>query len=562
MTESTQPPEATPPPTARVSRINWHRVRVYLLSILIMVTMWFCATMLTIQRHPGRVVSELLAQLPYSSSTGRIYWLNRRTLKIEDVKIGGFFYAESVVITASPIGLWRHHIAKVQILGGQVYTKELYAAMDKVSSQKSDGLDWVIARMEISRGTVLLNNLVEDTAIPVRLGVRQPIVLNAIRLGKPNASPEMKQERMIEVGAVAIVSPVDPLSPVFFFPLTRVRFTYDEFWHHHIREIDMVRPTMFLGQDLFWLTKQFKSENQPTATQGPSSPWEVGKFEIQFGQLAVNAFGQPVVHFPFFFGTKVNDIRLDQLDQISAKATIPIQNLTQDYPDYKVRIENLRGKLYFSWPPSDANANNVVNTIDISEVSWDDIPVQNVSTTVTFDPNGVYGKLTNGTCEGGLFNGNFEFYYSNGFTWNADFFANKINCQPIAEKLVGKYVNLTGEIDGKISVQGRATEILNCSGTLDLPNPGMLQIKSMDALLDRLPADTIALKREALKLAISSFQTYPYDHGQLKLNYKPTGGLSTLKLDGPRGQRQFEVYLHPWSLSDNSSDEQEGMTSK
>jgi hypothetical protein len=119
---------------------------------------------------------------------------------------------------------------------------------------------------------------------------------------------------------------------------------------------------MFLGEDLFWLTHQFKSENQPRATQGPSAPWEVGMFEVQFGQLAVNAFGQPVVHFPFFFGTKVNDIRLDQLDQISAKATIPIQNLTQDYPDYKVRIVNLWGNLYFNWPPSDTNANNVVKS--------------------------------------------------------------------------------------------------------------------------------------------------------------------------------------------------------
>jgi len=29
------------------------------------------------------------------------------------------------------------------------------------------------------------------------------------------------------------------------------------------------------------------------------------------------------------FGTQVDNIRVDQLDQISAKATIPIQNLTR-----------------------------------------------------------------------------------------------------------------------------------------------------------------------------------------------------------------------------------------
>jgi hypothetical protein len=555
MTEPTPPSAENPPPNSKGLRINWHRVRVYLLSILLMVTMWFCATLLTIQLHPQRVVNGLLAQLPFPSSTGKVYWLNRRTLKIDDVKLGGsdvFFYADSIILTASPIGLWRHHIAKVEVIGGQLFTKPLYDMMDRTGSGHSNGLDWVIGRLEISRGTVWLNNFVADTSIPVRLGVRYPIILNGLRLGKPDASPEMMQERTAEIVNVAIVSPFDPLSPVFFFPLTRVRFTYSEIWRHHIREIDVVRPTMFLGEDLFWLTKEFKSENKPTTAQGPTAPWEVGHLEVQYGQLAVNAFGQPIVNFPFFFDTKVNDIRLDQLDQISAKATIPIRSLTQDYPDYKVRIVNLHGNLYFSWPPTDAKANNVVNTIYIDDVSWNTIPAKDVQTTLTFDPNGVYGKLY-GTCEGGQMNGNFEFYYTKGFTWNADFFASKINCQPIAEKLAGKYINLTGELDGKIAVQGRATEILNCSGSLDLPNPGMLEIKSMDDLVNRIPADMSTLKRDALKIAISAFQTYPYDSGQLKIDYKPTGGMSTLKLGGPRGQRQFEIYLHPWSLTDNSA---------
>ncbi len=550
MTEPTQSPEAPPPPESTGLRINWHRVRVYLLSILLMFTMWFCAMMLTIRLHPKRVVNELLAQLPFSSSTGRVYWLNRRTLKIEDVKLGGFFYADSIILTASPVGLWRHHIAKVQVMGGQLFTKPLYAAMDQIGAGNGKGLDWVIGRLEISRGTLMLDNLVANTSIPVRLGVRQPIILNSLRLGQPDASPEMTQERTAEIANIAIVSPVDPLAPVFSFPLTRVRYTYTEFWRHHIREIDMVRPTMFLGEDLFWLTKEVRLEHKPTSNQGLGAPWEVAHFEVQYGQLAVNAFGQPVVHLPFYFETKVDDIRLDQLDQISAKSIIAIRELDQDYPDYKVRIVNLHGNLYFSWPPTDPTANNVVNTIHIDELSWNEIPVRGVDATVTFDPNGVYGKLTNGSCEGGQLNGNFEFYYNKGFAWNADFFADKINCQPIAEKLAGKYINLTGKLDGRIDVQGKVTEILDCSGLLDLPNPGTLEIKSMGDLLDRFPSAMTALKRDALKIAIAALQTYPYRSGRMKIDYKPAGGVSTLKLDGPRGARQFEIYFHPWTLSD------------
>jgi hypothetical protein len=343
---------------------------------------------------------------------------------------------------------------------------------------------------------------------------------------------------------VNITSPFDPLAKVFIFPLTRVTFTYSEIWRHHIRRVNVIEPTIFLGEDLFWLTSQLKGEKS-TAKTGVGAPWVVSEFKVDYGRLAVSAFGQAAFHFPFFFKTKVDDIRLDQLDQISAKSSVNIEKLTEDYPDYKVRVNNLRGKLYFSWPPTNAKANNVVNSVQIDEISWNNIAAKDVNTTVTFDPNGVYGRLT-GACEGGQLSGNFEFYYTKGFHWNADFFAQKVNCQPIAEKLVGKYADLTGELDGNIAVQGKATEILRCTGLLALPNAGSLKIKSMDDLLNRLPADMIAMKRQALKLAIDSLNTYPYDYGKLTLNYTPAGGTSVLRLDGPRGSRNFEVELHPY----------------
>ena len=67
---------------------------------------------------------------------------------------------------------------------------------------------------------------------------------------------------------------------------------------------------------------------------------------------------------------------------------------------------------------------------------------------------------------------------------------------------------------------------------LELPNSGILKVISMDDLMKRLPANMIALKRDALKLANASFQTYPYEHGELKVNYQPDGGVGTLTLDG------------------------------
>jgi hypothetical protein len=573
----TNAPEPTPPPDAATPyarrRCNWHRVRVYSWSILLTVTLWFCGIMLEIRFHPIGAINRALAELPYPSSAGSAHWINRRTLQISHLKIGNFFNADSLTVTASPFTLWRHHLAKVQVVGAQLYAKELTNAlkhgqparpmpqlglkrvvnnaMQFLTGYSDDGLDWVIGRLELSRGTIMLNNLIDSTVIPVGLGVRHPIVLSQLHLGRPDSSPEMSQLRTVEISSVNITSPFDPLAPVFSFPLTHITFSYSEIWHHHIQRIDMIHPTMFLGQDLFWLTKELKSRKSTVQT-GVEAPWVVGEFKIDYGRLAVNAFGQPVVHFPFFFNTKVDDIRLDQLDKISVKSSINIANLTQDYPEYKVRIKNLRGKLYINWPPTNANANNVSNDISIDEITWNDIPATNVYSNITFDPNGIYGRLT-GACEGGQLAGNFEFYYAKGFAWNADFFAQKVNCQPVAQKVAGKYCDLTGELDGQLAVQGQATQIQKCQGLLQLPTPGTLKIKSMEDLLNRLPPDTLALKRQALKLVIDSFDTYPYDSGKLTLNYTPAGGASELALTGPRGSRDFQVAFHPWNPASNAA---------
>ena len=121
--------------------------------------------------------------------------------------------------------------------------------MDQIPAGNGQGLDWTIARLEISRGTVMLDNLVEDTSIPIRLGVRHPIVdQRPAAWARPTRAPRWTVERVTEIVNVAIVSPVDPVSPVFFFPLTRLHYTYSEIWHHHIHEVEMIRPTIYPGR--------------------------------------------------------------------------------------------------------------------------------------------------------------------------------------------------------------------------------------------------------------------------------------------------------------------------
>jgi hypothetical protein len=556
MPESLPPTSDAGPPAEERIPVNWHRVRVYLWSILLVLSLYFYGAARLIREQPKRLAEMVLARLPFPSSLGEVKWVDPQTLEFRDVKLGGFFYSDAILVRADVYQLLRHHISQIDVFGPQLYTEALNDTLRKGGTASSGGLDWTITKLVIHRGTVMLQDVTSDMpSIPIRLGVKQPIILNYIKLAKPDESPSMTRERVVNIENVNIVSPFDPLAPILSFPLIKVRFTYAELWHHHLREIDLIRPVIHLGEDLFWFTDQFKKERAAPPSGPVAAPWQVAHLEVRYGQLAINVFGQPKVQLPFFFQTVVDNIQLDQLDKISAKSVVAINRLDQDYPDYKINIVNLSGKLEFSIPPTDVHANNVVPTIHIDEFSWNGIAAKDVWSSVTFDPTGIYGKL-GGNCESGYLKANFEVYYTKGFLWNADLFADKIDSQPIAEKLAGKYFSLTGQLDGEIGVQGRATEILDCSGALKLAHPGLLEIHSIDELMTRLPGAAGSMQQQAMKIGLESFKTYPYQTGGLSLNYRPAGGQAELKLDGPKGKRDFSVYLHPYESSKVAKDDE------
>jgi hypothetical protein len=546
--EASPAPAETPAPAARRGH-NWRRIRTYLWAILLALSFWPLGVVYVLREDPKGCVDRAFAQFPFPASAGQVSWLNATTLQLRYVKFGDFFYADSITLSAQVKDLWRHHVDSVQVEGGGLFMANLNRYLASSQGKGSGGLDWTIRKLILRRNVLTLDLGPGLPPIPVNVGERRPVILNHLHLGPPDGSEPMTEEREVELENIYFSSPFDPLAPVLSLPLVRLKFTYQEIWHHQLREIDLVRPNLFLGQDLFWFTDQFKKQRAQTPAAGPQSPWLVHHFGVEYGRLSVNTFGQPRLNFPFFFDTQVDDIRLDQLDKLSAKSAIAIRDFTKDYPEYKIDIVGLHGRLEFSLPPTNANANNVVPTVFIKEIAWNKIPVTDAWATATFDPTGIYARL-GGVCEKGLMEGNLEIYYTKGFEWNANFSAHQIDCAPIAAKLAGKYGTLTGVINGKISVQGKATEIERVNGGLTLGTPGALTIQSVDRLVNDLPASMTGVRRDAIKLALQAFTYYPYSDGQFVVDYRPGNGGATLKLNGPVGRRDFAIYWHPFVSSE------------
>jgi hypothetical protein len=545
-------PESTTPPRLP-RRCNWQRVRIYFWAAALALSLWPLGMAYTLREDPKHFIDGAFAQFPFPATVGQVRWTNADTLELSNVRCGDFFFAYRITLSASMRDLWRRHLDSVQVAGGDLYMANLTRYLASSQGKSTEGLDWTIRKLILRRGVVLLDLGPALPAVPVNVGLLRPVILNHVHLGTPDNSAPMTEERVLELENIHFSSPFDPLAPVLGLPLVRVKFTYAEIWHHQIRGIDLVRPDLYLGQDLFWFTDQFKRERSAAAKTGPQSPWKVGHFGVEYGRLSINTFGQPRFTFPFFFDTQVDDIQLDQLDKLSAKSVIAIRDFTKNYPQYKINIVDLHGKLEFSVPPTNAKANNVVPTVFIKEVAWNGIPVTNAWATATFDPTGIYARL-GGTCEKGLMEGNLEVYYTKGFEWNANFFAHQIDAAPIAEKLAGKYGSLTGVIEGKISVQGKATTINRVNGGLTLDQPGALKIQSVDRLVNDLPASMTGFKRDALKVALQAFTYYPYTQGQFLVDYQPGDGGATLKLNGPVGRRDFSIYWHPFGRSEVAKD--------
>ncbi len=540
-------------PAPQVSRrVHWPRARLYFWATLLVLAFWPLGGTFMLRFDPTSFVNGAFSTLPFPATAGQVEWADSHTLVLRYVRFGDFFYADSISISAGIRDLIRHHVDTVTISDADVFMSKFNRTLTQ-SKGGGTTLDWTIRRLIINRGLVMLDLGPQLPPVPVNVGARRPVILHHIHFGTPDQSLPMTEERVVELENIHFSSPFDPLAPVLSLPLVRIKFSYAELWHHHIRSIDLVRPNLFLGQDLFWFTDEMKKERATEAKSGPQSPWEVGHFGVEYGRLSVNTFGQPRLNFPFFFDTQVNDVRLDQLDKITTKNVIAIRHFTKDYPEYKIKVDDLHGKLEFSVPPTDAHANNVVPTVQIASISWNNIPVTDAYVSATFDPTGIYVKL-GGQCEKGLLDGNLEVYYTKGFQWNADLFAHRIDCAPIAEKLAGKYGTLTGIINGKIAIEGKGTTINQCNGTLTLDRPGELRIQSADRLLNDLPADTTAFKRAAAKIAVQALSYYPYKTGQFVVNYTPAEGDARLNLDGPMGKRKFEVYWHPFAGSEVAKD--------
>ncbi len=112
-----EPPASPPGPVPR--RVSWRRVRVYLWRTLLVLAIYFYGAARLIREQPRAADPACPGPAPlFPRASAAPGGSTGAPLRFHDVKIGDFFYADSVTVIADPYQLMRHHITELDVRGG------------------------------------------------------------------------------------------------------------------------------------------------------------------------------------------------------------------------------------------------------------------------------------------------------------------------------------------------------------------------------------------------------------------------------------------------------------
>lgn len=105
-------------------------------------------------------------------------------------------------------------------------------------------------------------------------------------------------------------------------------------------------------------------------------------------------------------------------------------------------------------------------------------------------------------------------------------------------------VEMTGKINGKLSLEGSGSDFKVVSGDFStLESGGVLVIKD-DSFLKEMASRS----NQPLDILVESFKNYHYNTGTLKLGFDRGDLVTGLVLDGKQGRRSLNIVLHNFKL--------------
>lgn len=452
--------------------------------------------------------------------------------------------------------LARRHIQQLRVHGVELRSGELQklqkdrGAPDSANSDPVEIQPFSLGKLIIGQAVLLLDDLGSGIPpIPLRLGEVTPLVFDDLKLGGASNDPAANVLQKVEVNDFVIYSPYDSLAKVLSFEKITLVFSWAGIQLRQIDQLAIEKPIIYAGEELFWLVDQVRQMDKTTRSpQENDIPWQIANFRVVGGRLVVTALGNPGFTLPVIYEVERKGLVLSDFANTPLKTDLEIPPTNLNYPEYGVRISNLRGKLQFSLPPGENTQDNIVNTVEMDSISWKGVTATNAWSSFTLDKNGIYCDLGAETY-GGYTNGNLSILVNEGMRWVAGIYVQDTEVRSVAEKLAPEYIKFNGAVSGDLIIEGQQQMIGKVDGEINWEKPGSLEVVAVDDLLQKLPEEWYPAKRDAARIALEAFRNYDYTQGRCSFSYGPPDSSIDLQFQGKQGKREFAIDWH--DLRDN-----------
>jgi len=352
------------------------------------------------------------------------------------------------------------------------------------------------------------------------------------------------REHEIELADFNVYSPKDATKKVISLRSVFIRFTINGLLRQEISQVRIIRPTIYVSEDLFWYMDQMQQETEDDAPSPDSSThWRVGNLAVFFGKLVLAAGKSDQIGLPLNFETNVRDIDVGNLAslRLRAKLFVPEQNIS--LPDYRLQMERLSGDLRFAYPP-DKGINNLVNVLHLDKVQWRQFQGRKLWMSVTFDLQGVHGAF-GGEAYRGYLSGGFDFFFQPRSPWTGWVAGTDIDSKQVTDILAPQNFHMTAPLTFLIETNGRAKEIERLVGTFRATSQGRIRINKLDTFLEDIPPNWSKLKQSVTRIGLETLRDFDFDKAHGDFWFAGGRGEGNLRLSGPHGSRTLEAVLHP-----------------
>lgn len=389
---------------------------------------------------------------------------------------------------------------------------------------------------------------------------------------EPEGLVENIEPQRVELSNLMIPSPYGLSRPVARLDTIFVHFTLDGLLRRRISKVEILHPTLYVGQPLFWYVDYYRNFAAGGARDGagarqvalasatddlaldvaaetvsgpPRQSWIVEELQVHSGKLVLAPKGVPLPGFrqpfPFSFTTRLES------GQFEAVFDIPQDNYP--LPDLKLEFIGMKGQVQFNLPMKEVD-NNLTETFTVDQIRWKQLHVEKGHLSVTYDSNGIYGKF-GGEAYEGYIEGGFDVYLNDSYTWDGWIAATGVRATEITEKLTPAYLLLDGQFNGTLIAAGDAKELYQADLDFTSTGSGNFSISGLDDMLNELPPpNTAALTDQFTRIGLETLRDFAYDTVHAKGRLHGREGAGFLNISGPLGSRNIEINVldHRWKV--------------